>query len=48
MHIERALAEHGKVEDAARSLGIPRSTMYQKLKTYGIASLRPSPQRQGQ
>ena len=37
-HIARALAsEQGRVTDAARKLGIPRSTLYQKLKTYGIA-----------
>jgi DNA-binding NtrC family response regulator len=37
-HITRALtAEHGRVKDAARRLGIPRSTLYQKLKNYGIS-----------
>jgi transcriptional regulator of acetoin/glycerol metabolism len=37
-HIARALAsEQGRVAEAARKLGIPRSTLYQKLKTYGIA-----------
>ncbi len=36
-NIERALAtEGGHVESAARSLGIPRSTLYQKLKAYGL------------
>ena len=36
-HILRALvAENGRVEAAARRLGIPRSTMYQKVKTFGI------------
>lgn len=40
-HIERALADaHGKVEQAARRLGIPRSTLYQKLKEYGLAPSR--------
>ena len=28
--------EHGKVTQAAARLGIPRSTLYQKIKTYGI------------
>ena len=38
-HIERILkAEGGKVEEAAKRLGIPRSTLYQKLKAYRIAS----------
>ena len=38
-HIERVLqAEGGKVEAAAKRLGIPRSTLYQKLKAYGISS----------
>jgi DNA-binding NtrC family response regulator len=37
-HIERVLADtQGKVEQAARRLGIPRSTLYQKLKAYGLA-----------
>jgi transcriptional regulator of acetoin/glycerol metabolism len=36
-HIERVLrAEHGRVEQAARRLGIPRSSLYQKIKNYGI------------
>ena len=39
-HIRLALtAENGRVEAAARRLGIPRSTLYWKLKRYG---LRPS------
>jgi DNA-binding NtrC family response regulator len=38
-HIERVFrAEGGKVEAAAKSLGIPRSTLYQKLKTFGLSS----------
>lgn len=38
-HIERILrAEGGRVEAAARRLGIPRSTLYQKLKTFGRSS----------
>jgi transcriptional regulator of acetoin/glycerol metabolism len=28
--------EHGRVEAAARRLGIPRSSLYQKLKRFGI------------
>ena len=37
-HIERVLAaEGGHVERAARRLGIPRSSLYQKLKTLGLA-----------
>ncbi|HEU4951192.1 MAG TPA: sigma-54 dependent transcriptional regulator [Holophagaceae bacterium] len=38
-HIERVLkAEGGRVEAAARRLGIPRSTLYQKLKAFGRPS----------
>ena len=37
--IERAMkAEGGKVEAAAKRLGIPRSTLYQKLKASGLSS----------
>ncbi len=37
-HIERALHEaKGRVSVAAQRLGIPRSSLYQKLKLYGIA-----------
>jgi DNA-binding NtrC family response regulator len=37
LHIERALErEGGHVERASRRLGVPRSTLYQKLKTMGI------------
>ncbi|MDP9198388.1 MAG: sigma-54 dependent transcriptional regulator [Pseudomonadota bacterium] len=40
-HIERVLREvQGKVELAARRLGIPRSTLYQKLKEYGLTPSR--------
>jgi len=40
-HIRLALAaENGRVEAAARRLGIPRSTLYHKLKTYGITAPR--------
>jgi DNA-binding NtrC family response regulator len=36
-HIERVLAEeNGHVESAARRLDVPRSTLYQKLKDYGL------------
>jgi DNA-binding NtrC family response regulator len=39
--IEQALAdEQGHVARAARRLGIPRSTLYYKLKTYGINPLK--------
>jgi DNA-binding NtrC family response regulator len=38
-HIERVLVEEeGRVEPAAKRLGIPRSSLYQKLKVYGIAT----------
>jgi DNA-binding NtrC family response regulator len=41
-HIERTLRfAQGKVEDAARRLGIPRSTLYEKLKRYGIGTRKP-------
>jgi DNA-binding NtrC family response regulator len=37
-HIERVLrAEGGHVTRAAARLGLPRSTLYEKLKSYGIA-----------
>ena len=36
-HIERVLQEeHGKVERAAKRLGIPRSSLYQKIKKHQI------------
>ena len=36
-HIERVLrAEGGRVEAAAKRLGIPRSSLYQKIKRHGI------------
>lgn len=36
-HIERVLQEEqGRVESAAKRLGIPRSTLYQKIKQYQI------------
>ncbi|HKY42234.1 MAG TPA: sigma-54 dependent transcriptional regulator [Pyrinomonadaceae bacterium] len=38
-HIERVLQEeHGRVEKAAKRLGIPRSSLYQKLKKHQITS----------
>jgi DNA-binding NtrC family response regulator len=38
-HIERALrTTGGRVEEAARRLGIPRSSLYQKLKKFGLPS----------
>jgi DNA-binding NtrC family response regulator len=40
-HIERVLGEvDGKVAEAARRLDIPRSTLYQKLKDYGLSPSR--------
>jgi DNA-binding NtrC family response regulator len=36
VQIEQALAAHGHVGEAARSLGISRSSMYQKVKDYGL------------
>jgi DNA-binding NtrC family response regulator len=36
VHIERAMATYGHVAEAARSLGISRSSMYLKLKAYGL------------
>ena len=39
LHIERVLRElGGRVAEAAQRLGIPRSTLYQKIKRYGIAA----------
>jgi DNA-binding NtrC family response regulator len=38
LHIERVLqAERGHVESAARRLGIPRSSLYQRLKRLGLS-----------
>ena len=38
LHIERVLREeNGRVETTAKRLGVPRSTLYQKLKEYGLA-----------
>jgi DNA-binding NtrC family response regulator len=43
IHIERVVQElGGRVTEAAQRLGIPRSTLYQKIKRYGIALPRPS------
>jgi transcriptional regulator of acetoin/glycerol metabolism len=37
LHIERVVRElGGRVTEAAQRLGIPRSTLYQKIKRYGI------------
>ncbi len=42
--LERALEEHGwRVVDVARSLGIPRSTLYRRLKRHGLRRDRPKP-----
>jgi DNA-binding NtrC family response regulator len=42
LHIERVLQEeNGRVESAARRLGIPRSTLYQKLKELGLTPSKP-------
>jgi DNA-binding NtrC family response regulator len=41
-HIERVLqAEQGKVEQAAKRLGIPRSSLYQKIRILGIVVGKP-------
>jgi DNA-binding NtrC family response regulator len=38
-HIEKALAiEQGQVDRAAERLGLPRSTLYQRLKEYGLSA----------
>jgi DNA-binding NtrC family response regulator len=43
VHIERVLRElGGRVTEASQRLGIPRSTLYQKIKRYGIALPRSS------
>jgi DNA-binding NtrC family response regulator len=40
-HIERVLSEEGwHVERAAKRLGLPRSTLYERLKRYGIGLSR--------
>ncbi|HZZ85953.1 MAG TPA: sigma-54 dependent transcriptional regulator [Anaeromyxobacteraceae bacterium] len=40
-HVAQVLAAcNGKVDAAARSLGVPRSSLYQKLKQHGLASPR--------
>jgi transcriptional regulator of acetoin/glycerol metabolism len=39
VHIERVLREMGgRVTEASLRLGIPRSTLYQKIKKYGIGA----------
>jgi transcriptional regulator with PAS, ATPase and Fis domain len=41
-HIELVLAEeHGHVENAAKRLGIPRSSLYQKIKKFQLTSSPP-------
>ncbi len=41
LHIQRVLdEERGHVEQAARRLGIPRSSLYQKLKKYDLSKSR--------
>lgn len=43
-HIIRMLERcGGRVEEAAQRLGVPRSTLYQKLKTFRVNPGRPSP-----
>jgi DNA-binding NtrC family response regulator len=38
LHIERVLREMGgRVAEASQRLGIPRSTLYQKIKRYSIS-----------
>ena len=39
-HIERVLSGHPTVSDAAKSLGISRSSMYSKVKAYGLVPPR--------
>jgi DNA-binding NtrC family response regulator len=42
-HIERVLAElGGRVTEASQRLGIPRSTLYQKIKRFGLTPPRTS------
>ncbi len=42
-HIERVLSEeHGRVEKAAKRLGIPRSSLYQKIKKHHLVVSRSS------
>jgi DNA-binding NtrC family response regulator len=41
-HIARVLAEeHGRIEQAAARLGIPRSSLYVKVKKLGLGPVRP-------
>ncbi|WP_305144518.1 helix-turn-helix domain-containing protein, partial [Pseudomonas aeruginosa] len=43
-HIKRVLREvGGKVEQASLRLGIPRSTLYQKIKMHGIVAAQNEP-----
>jgi transcriptional regulator of acetoin/glycerol metabolism len=42
-HIERVLRElGGRVAEASQRLGIPRSTLYQKIKKFGLSVPRTS------
>ena len=44
LSIQRALREeNGSVNAAARRLGVPRSTLYHKLKVLGLSSRKPRP-----
>lgn len=44
LHVERILRqEDGHVERAARRLGIPRSTLYQKIKSLGLSRVWKTP-----
>ena len=41
MHIERVLKQlGGRVAEASQRLGIPRSTLYQKIKKFGLTAAR--------
>ena len=40
-HIEAVLAEEdGRVESAARRLGVPRSSLYKRLRALGLVGTR--------
>ena len=39
--IEAAIARHERIEDAARELGIGRTTLWRKMRQYNIARLPP-------
>lgn len=40
MVIDATAEEAGRVDAAAQRLGISRSTLYQKIKTYGMQAAR--------